>query len=225
MSPLQLDHVFVFTPFGAPLASRLTEAGFLEGSSATHPGQGTANRRFFFNNAYLELIWATSEVELKSPLIQGTKLFERSQWKQTGRSPFGIGLRSTDKNNPAIPFDSWEYKPPYLPPGMPIYIAENMDYEQEPLVFLFPPAVRPDDKPIESREPLHHLNSTANITQVLMTLPQTGRVLSPVARNLSNLGLATFIDGPEYLMELFLDNRKQGQSLDFRPDLPLVIHW
>ena len=44
---LELDHVFVNTAPGAPEADQLLSFGLVEGSSNVHPGQGTANRRFF----------------------------------------------------------------------------------------------------------------------------------------------------------------------------------
>jgi hypothetical protein len=45
---LELDHVFVCREMGAPEADRLVGFGLSEGRSWTHPGQGTANRCFFF---------------------------------------------------------------------------------------------------------------------------------------------------------------------------------
>ena len=55
--PLQFDHLFICTSVGAPDAERLVAFGLTEGEPNVHPGQGTACRRFFFRNAYLELLW------------------------------------------------------------------------------------------------------------------------------------------------------------------------
>ena len=54
---LRFDHVFVFVPPGAQAADLLVAAGLVEGPPNQHPGQGTANRRFFLANAMLELLW------------------------------------------------------------------------------------------------------------------------------------------------------------------------
>lgn len=35
----------------------LKNFGLTEGTSNRHPGQGTANRRFFFKNFFIELLW------------------------------------------------------------------------------------------------------------------------------------------------------------------------
>ncbi len=53
MTPFELDHILIFTDIGAPAADRLIELGLTEGAPNMHPGQGTANRRFFFHNAML----------------------------------------------------------------------------------------------------------------------------------------------------------------------------
>ncbi len=45
----ELDHLFLCCSEGAPEAATLVRRGPTEGSSNTHPGQGTANRRFFFS--------------------------------------------------------------------------------------------------------------------------------------------------------------------------------
>jgi hypothetical protein len=43
---MDLDHVFILVEPKAEVADRLLASGFQEGPSNTHPGQGTANRRF-----------------------------------------------------------------------------------------------------------------------------------------------------------------------------------
>jgi hypothetical protein len=68
---IDLDHFLILTEPAAPQAELLTNIGLVEGTSNTHPGQGTANRRFFFSNAMLELAYIredyTSESERTMP--------------------------------------------------------------------------------------------------------------------------------------------------------------
>jgi len=45
--PIELDHVFICTAPGAPCAEEIVQLGLHEGAPNQHPGQGTANRRFF----------------------------------------------------------------------------------------------------------------------------------------------------------------------------------
>ncbi len=49
----EFDNLFIYTDVGASEAKRLTSFGLIEGSPNIHPGQGTANRRFFFGNMVL----------------------------------------------------------------------------------------------------------------------------------------------------------------------------
>ena len=63
---LKLDHVFILVEPEAQVADRLLEHGFREGPRNTHPGQGTANRRFYFANGMLEFIWVQDVDEAKN---------------------------------------------------------------------------------------------------------------------------------------------------------------
>src|SRR5215831_2907088 len=90
---IELDHLFVCTAPGAPEAEKLVQFGLHEGPSNQHPGQGTANRRFFFANAMIELIWVSDAREAQSQNTRRTLLWERSVGREDSASPFGICLR------------------------------------------------------------------------------------------------------------------------------------
>ena len=143
---VELDHMFVFTGVGAPEADRLVAFGLTEGTSNPHPGQGTANRRFFFRNAVLELPWVHDECEARSPSIAPARLWERWKYRFTGYSPFGICLRSSTPTGTALPLAMWEYRPPYLPPGLHVDVAGGTA-ASEPLLFSGPYGGRPDAFP------------------------------------------------------------------------------
>jgi Glyoxalase-like domain len=222
--PFELDHVFVFASRGAPEADRLVSLGLTEGSGNVHHGQGTANRRFFFRNAMLELIWVQDEREVQSAAIAPTGLSERAQFRRTGASPFGICLRTTETNGhtPASPFESWSYHPPYLPAGQEILVARTS--LAEPLLFMAPVGHRSDASPPVRREPIEHANGLREISGVRVTLTG-GTRLSLSLRVMEHLGIATFVQGREHLMELSFDKVVRGQSIDLRPELGLVLRW
>src|SRR5437879_6291460 len=90
---LELDHFFVCASIGAPEADRLIEFGLSEGTPNNHLGQGTANRRFFFHNAFLELLWVADPAEAQTSAVRRTGLWERWSRRSGGCSPFGIGFR------------------------------------------------------------------------------------------------------------------------------------
>jgi hypothetical protein len=64
---VELDHVFVCTALDALEADLLVAFGLAEGTLNTHPDQGTANRRFYFRNAMLELVWVRDEARGAEP--------------------------------------------------------------------------------------------------------------------------------------------------------------
>src|SRR5689334_20248704 len=92
---MELDHVFILGAAGAPGAAALQRIGLREGSSNTHPGQGTACRRFFFANAYLELAWVENEAEAGGGEAKRTRLLDRWAMRHAGACPFGLILRPT----------------------------------------------------------------------------------------------------------------------------------
>jgi hypothetical protein len=151
---MEIDHLFICVKPGGSEAKEIAEFGLIEGSANRHPGQGTANRRFFFHNAFIELLWLEDTEEAKSRITQPTYLFERLTFAGQEASPFGICFRPTPVEDKKAPFPSWSYKPAYLPPGQAIAIGEAS--LSEPMWFFLPFGVRPDAVPQEKRQPLNH---------------------------------------------------------------------
>jgi Glyoxalase-like domain len=143
---IEIDHIFLFIEPEGPEIDALSRLGFLETYRRAHPGQGTANVCFAFDNLYLELLWLTSEAEARSPAIARTRLWERSQWRRLGTCPFGIAFRG-DLASAGVP--TWGYRPPYLPPGMSITVATDSDDPMQPMLFVSPGREAPRDWPAE----------------------------------------------------------------------------
>lgn len=74
---LELDHIFIMCAAGAPEAVALARLGVNEGSGNTHPGQGTACRRFFFQNQYLELVCVCDPDEARNEAILNRRALGR----------------------------------------------------------------------------------------------------------------------------------------------------
>ena len=164
---VELDHVFVCCAHGAPEAALLTQRGLLEGSANTHPGQGTANRRFFFSNAYLELLWVSDPAEAQSENVLQTQLWERWSRRGEGACPFGIVFRPRTDSTGEAPFPCRSYRPPYLPNGLSIEIGRGMPIT-EPQLFYLPFARQRDPS---GREPTTHPAGIDRITRVTVTIP------------------------------------------------------
>lgn len=220
-----LDHLFICTLPGAPEAEQLVALGLTEASNSIHPGQGTSSRRFFLRNAMIECLWVHDEQEARSPLIRPTHLWERWRYRGAGASPFGIALRPGASEASAIqaaPFESWAYKPPYLPEPGSFAMGQNASVIEEPLCFYMPFGRRPDTVAPEHRHPLEHPLGCQEFTALRLTLPHTLPV-SPVLHTLAQLGIASFSRGPGHLAEVVLDEGAQGQRVDFQPALPLIM--
>ncbi len=227
MSPLfELDHLFVTVPPAAPGIEAVLALGLREGSRNVHPGQGTTNRRIFFHNAMLEFLWLTDAAEAQSKLIRRTRLCERCNPEEPSACPFGICLRPNDPtaHSTGLPFPTWDYTPPYLPPGASIPVATNSELIHEPLIFCLPTAVRPEHYPADRQQPLTHSAGLRAITGVVLSMPM---VQSPSAalRYLHDAGLVVLRGGARYTMQIEFDGGKQGEERSFAPALPLVWRW
>ncbi|HEY9887782.1 MAG TPA: hypothetical protein V6D02_05230, partial [Candidatus Obscuribacterales bacterium] len=187
-------------------------------------GQGTANRRVFFHNAMLEFLWVRAVAETLTPTIAPLQLAARANHRQTGFSPFGMGLRYAP-NAPAIaalPFATWAYRPPYWPPHLQFEVAHT--HPHEPLIFVMPfRETRPDTLPPAKRQPLDHPSGRREITAVRLTVPAAGEPRSPALQALAALGIVTFATGADHCAELTFDHHRRGQRTDFRPGLSLIF--
>jgi hypothetical protein len=220
----EFDHLFICTDIGACEADRLVTFGLVEGTSNTHSGQGTTNRRFFFRNAMLELLWVHNTEEAQSASIRPTRLWQRWTNRQDGTCPFGVCLRPATSSGESIAFSSWAYRPPYLSETLSIAVGTNSDVLTEPMLFQTPFGKRPDRYPIEKAQPLEHNPRLREITRVELVTPVADRP-SPEFQAVINTNQVRVRVGVEYCVELGFDGEVQGHEVDFRPGLPLIIRW
>lgn len=221
---VEVDHVFVSASVGAPEGDRLIDLGLLEGSATRHPGQGTANRRFFFANAMLELIWVENELEARSDAEPARRLHLWERWanRDRGACPFGVCLHPTAGTSDVAPFPSWQYRPSYSPVGMPV--ANNSSVDTEPLVFYIPMHRRTDTAPADRREPYEHALPIRELTSMRIFSPGTTTPSSALLAALRT-GAFSFHHAARPLLELGFDGERQGRRADLRPALPLVLLW
>lgn len=215
----QLDHVFILCAANAPEAAVLTQLGFKEGSTNTHPGQGTACRRFFFRTSYLELLWVHSAEEAQGEHVRRTGLWDRWSRRHEGACPFGVVLRcANDAAETEPPFLAWSYRPTYLPPGLSIEIASGVPLTEPALFWIaFQRGRALTDEPTA-----HSLGQT--ITGVRVGGPLDGP-RSDAARVAEALGLLAFDICGEHVLELTLDGGLLGEAADLRPALPMRLRW
>jgi hypothetical protein len=217
---LELDHVVIFTAKDAPEAAALAPhlQGF--GGVTVHGELGSASTSFFFTSMYLELLWATDPAACaRNFLPLGLDINARMRWRETGGSPFGLMLRQKPGEAEPIPFATKTLHATWMPGDVRVqFSGERL---AEPYYGVVP-------------EPLGFPSFRANIPA--LPHPCGARVLtgvhlsmtdapSEIARLVSDAGLATVERGPEPLMTLTFDDGAQGQSMDVRPTLPLVLKF
>ncbi len=215
-----LDHVFVLCAEGAPEAEALTGLGFREGSGNTHPGQGTACRRFFFEHLYLELAWVHDAAEARSPASLPTRLFERWSLRHTRASPFGVILRNAGSGPAEPPFPTWPYRPSYLPAGFAIDVAVGTRL-CEPELFYFRQPRRPEDLAHEPRTPTQ---ARLEVAAVTIGIPEPGPWTEGL-RAVEAAGFVSFEAAAEHLLEIDFGPEPRRNSADLRPNLPLVLRY
>ncbi len=218
----EVDHLFVCTDVGAPEADRLREFGLTEGEPNVHPGQGTANRRFFFCNVFLELLWVSDPAEAQSEIARPTQLWSRWSQRRSTASPFGVLFRPTHPGAEVVPFPCWEYKPRYLPSPLVIHVGADVQLS-EPWLGYLAFGCRPDAPGRPHRQPMVHDIGFQEVTHLRFTSP-SGDNLSGAAQVASGAAVA-LAHGPEHLVEITFDGGVQGRDVDFRPALPLVFRW
>jgi hypothetical protein len=213
----ELDHLFIWTDEGAPEAEALISSGLTEGARNDHPGQGTSNRRFFFENAFIELIWVHDKAEAKSQTA--LHFLERWSGRKSGLCPFGFIFRPQGPEISEPPFDTWAYHPVYLPQNLSILVGKNADRLDEPMLFCMPFGRRPDSFVEGSRDFLTHKSGAREIREVLLVGPlpvEQSDVLSAAVR----ASLLNVRSSSQFALEIVTGC---GERIDLRPDLPLIF--
>ncbi len=229
-----LDHVFICTAVGAPEAEALTEAGLTEGPGNTHPGQGTACRRFFFRNAYLELLWVRDEAEARGARTAPLRLWDRWHGRSDGHTcPFGIALRaggataSGEGDAGSAPFPTWPYRPQYLPAGTTIPVATSSGALHEPLLFVLP-VLPPRAADAYGDGPLWrpHRAGIDMLTRLALAAPAATSTTPSEA--LAAVAAASIVErtvASDHALVLGFDGEAAGREIDLRPALPLIVRW
>jgi hypothetical protein len=214
---LCLDHAFIICSVGAPEAQALISRGFIEGSGNVHAAQGTANRRFFFENFMLELLWVADPVAAAADVVRPTGLWERWSRREQDACRFGVVYGGVPAQGSPPPFTTKSYHPAYLPPAMSLEIVLGLTL-QEPALFCIPSLTR-DWATVG--EPRNHAAPVRSISAVAIGLSGDG-TLSRAAHRVRDAALLDFYRAPAPVLEVRFCCG-QEVSIDCRPELPLLF--
>jgi hypothetical protein len=214
---MEVDHIFIFSDKQGNEADELIDFGFTEGSSRVHVGQGTTNRKFYFENFFLEILWVINESEIKSHSVAPTKLWERSNFAKNGISPFGLCLVNTDDTNVLFE-NSLKYQPDYFPKGLEIEVLTNEKNSYLPWTFRLPFK----SKKKKTTEPIIHKNGISALTKVefgILFSDQNDYLLNLVGEK-----SISFNQNLAHNLTLIFDDNKRNKTKIF-DTLPLIIKY
>ena len=209
-----VDHIFIFSQNQGGDAEELLDFGLAEGSSRIHQGQGTTNRKFYFENFFLEILWVHDTSEIQSPVTSVTGLWERSNFKENNHSPFGLCLDNTGGTE-ALFQNSQKYQPAYFPEGMHVDFINSKENKDLPWLFRLP--MKGPKKP--TTEPTNHRLGLKKLTKAEFQLPQ----ISNWAKNCQSEQIQ-FKKSGETSLTIEFDRMTRGKE-HFFESLPLSIRY
>jgi len=214
---MQIDHIFIFTNDHGKVADQLVSFGFTEGSSRIHKGQGTTNRKFYFENFFLEILWVHDEDELRSNLVKPTGLWQRANYQTNDFSRFGLCLVNTGETNDLFE-KSLNYQPDYFPAGLCIDIFTNEHQPDLPWTFRLPFKGYKKNE----TEPTEHTNGKKRLTQAQFTYKKPSS--DDFLEKFKNQPQIKFVPSADLTLTLTFDNHIKKSQLAI-PELNLLIEY
>jgi hypothetical protein len=211
---LSLSHAWIVVPTGAPQRALLEKAGFrIDPTVNRHDGQGTASITVEFENGFLELMYPDPTVPVSDALKAGAEKFRlKSEWRTSGYSPIGIVFDRTTSTPETFPFATWKISADWMEKGTFIEMMTPREMPKAVSLSISSHANRPN------------VNAPHRLTAMRVVAPAADR-LPASADYIAAQGLMKFETGDDWLLDVTLDNAKQGITKDFRPDLPLIVRY
>lgn len=213
---MKIDHLFIFSENPEKDVEELIHAGLTEGSSRVHPGQGTRNRKFYFENFYLEIMWVSNEKEIKSDLTAPTCLWERANYRSSGFSPFGLILAHTPDTDTLFK-DCLIYNPAYLPEDFTFEIITNEKYPSLPMVGRLSAPFQPGNRD----EPTLHPMGIRQLTGIRFGIPEAD-IENDFTLFFKDRDQITFEESKTHHVTLEFDHWRKNRRITFK-GLPLTF--
>jgi hypothetical protein len=222
---VELDHVTVLVQDYRDAVKRLSEAGVKVEADfiSRHEGEGTASVSAIFGNAYLEIKWVETSVQVDDANRERVKEIARAAtWMDGGASPFAVALRRLGGAPESLPYAGTAIQR-FAKTDTSFFFFERSSVN-EPSVFVVPSYMALpawiEELRIENPGVLRHALGLSRLTNVII---ETATLPSEAAQ-LSLRGLS-YKKSESPTMELVFDGGRQGGSVDFRPGLPLFLKY
>jgi hypothetical protein len=229
--PLRLSHAWIVVGTGARERAALEKAGFRIAPTVNrHDGQGTASITVELLNAFLELIYPDPGVPVSPARRTGAEKFRlKSEWRQSGYSPIGIVFDRTPATPKTLPFHTWKVSADWMEAGTFIEMMTPKEASKAVSLSISSHAESTSENEAVAGDPIKgamflHPNGARRLTGVRVVAPGADG-LPPAAAYLAEHGLLEFEVGREWLLDVTLDDGRQGVARDLRPDLPMVIRY
>lgn len=215
---MKIDHLFIFTPRSGSEADALVDYGLTEGPGNVHPGQGTANRRFFFKNCYLEILWVENVEEILSEKVKPTLLWQRAGLADEQASPFGLCLKPTIDSDTLFK-NALKYFPPYFYGKMAIDVIASKNAPEYPWLFRLPLKMTSNAKAANQMDFINELF----VTRLTFEFPMRNEPDAGI-NILGNEKWITFNDSLKYHLTIEFNYAKRNKKTNFNGILPLTLH-
>lgn len=221
---LEINHLVICVDEPEKIVQIFKDFGLTEGEPNSHFGQGTSNKRFFFANIYIELLYLNDPAAAQSSTTKPTKLYDRFMNISGNASPFGVcfypsgGTKSGAKFN-IKDFKTKDYFPKFLP--SPLKMTLFNAPLTEPMYF-FLDFISNTSR--EKHQKFKHEIGFKKITAIQYLTPNH-KLDSKIKNYISEHSLINYIANDEYIMQLEFDGGTQGKTHDFRPEMPLIFNW
>jgi len=230
---LEVDHLMIHVAPGAPERKALERAGFrIAPDRNEHEGQGSASITVEFSNGFLELTWRDTSVSVTPGLEKLALRFQRQgEWRTSGWSPIGIGLRRSRGAPDSLPFPTRAVRAPWMRTGASIEIISAASDTLGPRLWVVPASMAANGVPesesererLSKPDTFVHANGARTITAVRVSAP--AGALTPATALAAAHSPVVFAKSAGWLLEITFDHGKKDRTRDLRPDLPLVCHF
>jgi hypothetical protein len=225
----EIDYILLFTHTKVEI-SILQEFGLNCSRQIIHRfEQGTASIVIFFENIYVELVWIENRERAEQySKSHGIDILAHSNWKETGGSPFGIGLRTkAEKINIKSQLENLQTKNENLNISAK-FSSDNLSQIEEPIFFLVPDELALtawlDYSFEQHRQLITHPLGIKKLTKLKVGL-DTNKKLTNTICLLEQNQVIFFQKNSVPLLELTFDNYFQQQTIDTQPLLPIRIKF